>query len=60
MSAQKIGVGGGGLMGHGIAYLLAAAGHDIGCSKSLSDVRATAAGSGCGPLSICLVTKRIS
>jgi 3-hydroxybutyryl-CoA dehydrogenase len=27
---QKIGVVGGGLMGHGIAYLLAAAGHEVG------------------------------
>jgi 3-hydroxybutyryl-CoA dehydrogenase len=30
MNKQKIGVIGGGLMGHGIAYLLAAAGHEVG------------------------------
>jgi glycine/D-amino acid oxidase-like deaminating enzyme len=30
MTPQKIGVVGAGLMGHGIAYLLAAAGHTVG------------------------------
>ena len=30
MQPQKIGVIGAGLMGHGIAYLLAAAGHSVG------------------------------
>ena len=41
MSAQKIGVVGGGLMGHGIAYLLAAAGHAIGVFEPTSEIRAT-------------------
>jgi 3-hydroxybutyryl-CoA dehydrogenase len=41
MSAQKIGVIGGGLMGHGIAYLLAAAGHTIGVFEPVPEIRAT-------------------
>lgn len=41
MSAQKIGVIGGGLMGHGIAYLLAAAGHAIGVFEPTPELRAT-------------------
>jgi 3-hydroxybutyryl-CoA dehydrogenase len=41
MSAQKIGVIGGGLMGHGIAYLLAAAGHTIGVFEPMPEIRAT-------------------
>src|ERR1700733_5722508 len=41
MSAQKIGVIGGGLMGHGIAYLLAAAGHVIGVFEPTPELRAT-------------------
>jgi 3-hydroxybutyryl-CoA dehydrogenase len=36
----KIGVIGGGLMGHGIAYLLAAAGNEIGICEPSADVRA--------------------
>lgn len=38
---QKIGVVGGGLMGHGIAYLLAAAGHHVGVFEPAADLRAT-------------------
>ncbi len=38
---QKIGVIGGGLMGHGIAYLLAAAGHDVGVFEPASESRAS-------------------
>src|SRR5580704_17288976 len=41
MGGQKIGVVGGGLMGHGIAYLLAAAGHAIGVFEPMSEIRAT-------------------
>jgi glycine/D-amino acid oxidase-like deaminating enzyme len=41
MNAQKIGVIGGGLMGHGIAYLLAAAGHAIGVFEPTPEIRAT-------------------
>jgi 3-hydroxybutyryl-CoA dehydrogenase len=41
MSAQKIGVVGGGLMGHGIAYLFAAAGHAVGVFEPVADIRAT-------------------
>jgi len=37
MRAQKIGVVGGGLMGHGIAYLLAAAGHHAGIFEPSAD-----------------------
>jgi 3-hydroxybutyryl-CoA dehydrogenase len=36
---QKIGVVGGGLMGHGIAYLFAAAGHHVNVFEPSSDVR---------------------
>jgi 3-hydroxybutyryl-CoA dehydrogenase len=41
MSAQKIGVVGGGLMGHGIAYLFAAAGHAVSVFEPTADGRAT-------------------
>jgi 3-hydroxybutyryl-CoA dehydrogenase len=41
MSAQKIGVVGGGLMGHGIAYLLAAAGHSVAIFEPSADIRAS-------------------
>jgi 3-hydroxybutyryl-CoA dehydrogenase len=41
MLEQKIGVVGGGLMGHGIAYLLAAAGHDVGVFEPAAEIRAT-------------------
>ena len=37
----KIGVVGGGLMGHGIAYLLAAAGHQIGVFEPAAELRAS-------------------
>jgi 3-hydroxyacyl-CoA dehydrogenase len=36
---QKIGVVGGGLMGHGIAYLFAAAGHHVNVFEPFSDIR---------------------
>jgi 3-hydroxybutyryl-CoA dehydrogenase len=36
---QKIGVIGGGLMGHGIAYLLAAAGHEVGVFEPNAEIR---------------------
>jgi 3-hydroxybutyryl-CoA dehydrogenase len=36
----KIGVVGGGLMGHGIAYLFAAAGHAVGVFEPAADIRA--------------------
>ena len=38
---QTIGVIGGGLMGHGIAYLFAAAGHHVNVFEPLADVRAS-------------------
>ncbi len=38
---QKIGVIGGGLMGHGIAYLFAAAGHHVNVFEPFNDVRAS-------------------
>jgi 3-hydroxybutyryl-CoA dehydrogenase len=38
---QKVGVVGGGLMGHGIAYLFAAAGHDVGLFEPNADIRAS-------------------
>jgi 3-hydroxybutyryl-CoA dehydrogenase len=38
---QKIGVVGGGLMGHGIAYLFAAAGHPVGLFEPSADLRAS-------------------
>jgi 3-hydroxybutyryl-CoA dehydrogenase len=41
MDAQKIGVVGGGLMGHGIAYLFAAAGHGVGVFEPTAEIRAT-------------------
>ena len=41
MHEQKIGVVGGGLMGHGIAYLLAAAGHQVGLFEPAADTRAS-------------------
>jgi 3-hydroxybutyryl-CoA dehydrogenase len=41
MCAQKIGVVGGGLMGHGIAYLFAAAGHAVGVFEPMAEIRAT-------------------
>jgi 3-hydroxybutyryl-CoA dehydrogenase len=37
----KIGVIGGGLMGHGIAYLFAAAGHDVGLFEPVAESRAS-------------------
>ena len=37
----KIGVVGGGLMGHGIAYLLAAAGHTVGVFEPNAEIRAS-------------------
>src|SRR5579862_2319733 len=37
----KIGVIGGGLMGHGIAYLLAAAGHEVGVFETQAETRAS-------------------
>jgi len=40
---QKIGVVGGGLMGHGIAYLLAAAGHQIAVFEPSAEIRASLA-----------------
>ena len=36
---QKIGVIGGGLMGHGIAYLFAAAGHPVGLFEPMAEIR---------------------
>lgn len=39
----KIGVIGGGLMGHGIAYLLAAAGHQVAVFEPAADIRASLA-----------------
>lgn len=41
MSKQKVGVVGGGLMGHGIAYLFAAAGHEVGLYEPVDAVRAS-------------------
>src|ERR1700722_14769734 len=38
---QKIGVIGGGLMGHGIAYLFAAAGHPVGLFEPSAELRAS-------------------
>ena len=38
---QKIGVVGGGLMGHGIAYLLAAAGHQVAVFEPSAEIRAS-------------------
>jgi 3-hydroxybutyryl-CoA dehydrogenase len=39
VTKQKIGVIGGGLMGHGIAYLLAAAGHDVSVFEPSAELR---------------------
>jgi 3-hydroxybutyryl-CoA dehydrogenase len=39
--SQKIGVVGGGLMGHGIAYLFAAAGHDVAVFEPAAELRAS-------------------
>jgi 3-hydroxybutyryl-CoA dehydrogenase len=36
---QRVGVGGGGLMGHGIAYLLAAAGHRVAVFEPAAAIR---------------------
>jgi 3-hydroxybutyryl-CoA dehydrogenase len=41
MSEQTIGIVGGGLMGHGIAYLLAAAGHRVAVYEPAAELRAT-------------------
>ncbi len=41
MQPLKIGVIGGGLMGHGIAYLLAAAGHEVGVFEPNAELRAS-------------------
>src|SRR5262245_46660871 len=41
MSSHTIGVIGGGLMGHGIAYLLAAAGHEARVFEPSADIRTT-------------------
>src|SRR2546421_4729870 len=41
MDNLKIGVIGGGLMGHGIAYLLAAAGHEVGVFEPSAEIRAS-------------------
>jgi 3-hydroxybutyryl-CoA dehydrogenase len=38
---QKIGIVGGGLMGHGIAYLLAAAGHQVSVFEPMAELRAS-------------------
>ncbi|HEY1978829.1 MAG TPA: 3-hydroxyacyl-CoA dehydrogenase NAD-binding domain-containing protein, partial [Xanthobacteraceae bacterium] len=38
---QKIGIVGGGLMGHGIAYLFAAAGHRVNIFEPVPDIRAS-------------------
>jgi hypothetical protein len=38
---RKIGVIGGGLMGHGIAYLFAAAGHPVGLFEPMADIGAS-------------------
>lgn len=41
MSKEKIGVIGAGLMGHGIAYRFAAAGHEVGIFEPAAELRAT-------------------
>jgi hypothetical protein len=43
VAGYTIGIVGGGLMGHGIAYLLAAAGHEVRIFEPLAEVRATLA-----------------
>jgi 3-hydroxybutyryl-CoA dehydrogenase len=40
-TGQKIGIVGGGLMGHGIAYLFAAAGHDVAVFEPVAELRAS-------------------
>ena len=40
-AGQKIGIVGGGLMGHGIAYLFAAAGHNVGVFEPAAELRAS-------------------
>jgi 3-hydroxybutyryl-CoA dehydrogenase len=40
-ASEKIGIVGGGLMGHGIAYLLAAAGHSVAIYEPAADIRAS-------------------
>src|SRR5580704_19637853 len=41
MAGQNIGIVGGGLMGHGIAYLCAAAGHTVAIFEPAADLRAS-------------------
>lgn len=41
MSKEKIGVVGAGLMGHGICYLFAAAGHEVGVLEPSAELRGT-------------------
>jgi 3-hydroxybutyryl-CoA dehydrogenase len=41
MRKQKIGVVGGGLMGHGVGYLFAAAGHEVGLFEPAAESRAS-------------------
>jgi len=41
MPGEKIGIIGGGLMGHGIAYLFAAAGHPVGVFEPSEELRAS-------------------
>ncbi len=41
MSKEKIGIIGAGLMGHGIAYRFAAAGHEVGVFEPSAELRAT-------------------
>ena len=41
MKSEKIGIVGGGLMGHGIGYLLAAAGHEVGIYEPSAEIRAS-------------------
>jgi len=41
VSKAKIGVIGAGLMGHGIAYRFAAAGHEVGVFEPSAELRAT-------------------
>jgi len=41
LDSLKIGIVGGGLMGHGIAYLLAAAGHQVGVFEPSAELRAS-------------------
>jgi 3-hydroxybutyryl-CoA dehydrogenase len=41
LDSQKIGIVGGGLTGHGIAYLLAAAGHQVGVFELSAELRAS-------------------